>query len=168
MKDKKLHNIKSTGFKVPKDYFESFETSMLDKIKNEKHLNEIDSAGFKTPDGYFETVESKVFERLSEEKNTKVVAINFKQTLVYISGIAAAILIILNLPIFEEETCFECLETSTVENYIIDENISSYEMASLMTDEELNENDLVNYNLDKEKIEEYLLDNADLESLMIE
>ncbi|MFD2727287.1 hypothetical protein [Hyunsoonleella rubra] len=168
MKDKKLHNIKSTGFKVPKDYFDSFEASMLDKIQNERHLNDISSAGFKTPQNYFDTLESKVFKKLSEEKDTKVVKFNFRQTMIYISGVAAAVLIILNLPIFESNPSFDNLETETVENYIIDENISSYEIASLMSDEELNENDFVNYNLDKENIEEYLLNNADLESLMIE
>ena len=60
------------------------------------------------------------------------------------------------------------LETETVENYIIDENIGSYEIAALLSDEYIEENIIIDYSINEDNIEEYLLNNADIEALMIE
>lgn len=168
MKNNKLHNIKSHGFKVPKDYFDAFEEKLLNKIKDEDVVLGKTATGFKVPNGYFDTVEDLVLQKLSEDNKTKVIPLFRKRTMVYISGIAASILLLFNLSIFEKTPSFDNLETETVENYIIDQDISSYEIASLFTDTELDDNNFVDHNFDAENIEEYLLDNADIEALVIE
>ncbi|MEW4924764.1 hypothetical protein [Algibacter sp. 2305UL17-15] len=168
MKNENLHHIKSTGFKAPDNYFESFDEKILKKLNIESNLADIKATGFKIPDGYFETLEDRIIGKVSDKKETKVIPLSSKKTFIYVSSIAAAILLLFNLSIFDSKPSFGSLETETVENYIIDENISSYEIASLLTEEQMNEDLFIDYNLDHDNLEEYLLDNADIEVLMIE
>lgn len=168
MKNKNLNNIKSTGFTTPNDYFESFDEVLLNKLKGEDALNTIKTTGFKTKDNYFDDLENRIINKLPERNETKVISLVSKKTIIYVSSIAAAILLLFNLSIFDSKPTFDNLETEIVENYIIDENISSYEIASLLTEEQIEESIIVDYNFDEANIEDYLLNNADIEALMIE
>ena len=46
MKNDKLHNIKSTGYKTPDNYFENFEVTLLEQLKENKLIKDIDTSGF--------------------------------------------------------------------------------------------------------------------------
>ena len=107
-------------------------------------------------------------QKVLSESQSKIISIFNTKTLIYTSGIAAAVLLLFNLSIFNSEPSFDSLKTETVENYLISEGISSYEIASLLTAEELNENKFVDLNLEKNNIETYLLNNVDIEDLMVE
>lgn len=168
MKNKKSHNITSAGFKTPNDYFESFDDKIFSKLSTESQLDSIKEAGFKVPDTYFESFNDTVFEKNLGEKKAQVIQLFSKRNLIYVSSIAAAILLLFNLSIFEIKPTFDNLETVAVENYIIDENINSYEIAALLTDEHIEENIIIDYSINEDNIEEYLLNNADIEALMIE
>ena len=72
----------------------------------------------------------------------------------------------LNLSVFENESWD--IEAETVENYIINESISTYEIASLLEDEDLIEENFVNHNFSDENIENYVLDNIDIEEFILE
>ncbi len=168
MKNKKLHHIKSSGFTIPENYFDAFEKKLQDKIQGETSLAPNVSSGFKTPEGYFETLESNIFEKVSVEHKSKVVSLINRRTLIYVSGIAAAIVLLLYLWPFDNQHSFDTLEMETVENYVLDENFSSYEIASLLTEEELHNDITVEHKLNEEHIQDYLLENADLEVLMID
>lgn len=163
MKNKKLHNIKSAGFKTPNDYFESFDEIIFSKLNTKSPLDSIKETGFKLPSDYFESFDEKVL-----EKEPKVIQLFSKRNLIYVSSIAAAILLLFNLSIFESKPSFDNLDTETVESYIIDENISTYEMAALFSDEQIEEDLIIEYAFSEDHIEEYLLNNADIEALMIE
>ena len=164
MKNKKIHNIDSSGYKTPDDYFASLDEKIFNKLNNVNHLNSIKDSGFKVPDNYFESFN----EKLINTNEPKVIALFNKRNLVYISSIAAAILLLFNLSLFENKPTFNNLDIETVENYIEDENISSLEIASLLTDEHIEEHIVVDYSVNDVNIEEYLLNNADLEDLMLE
>ncbi|MGC6430984.1 MAG: hypothetical protein ACON5F_08070 [Jejuia sp.] len=168
MKNKKLHSIKTTGFKTPKGYFDSFDEQLLQKMNIESKLNKTISSGFKTPENYFEGLEERLIKQVSEEKSAKVISLFSRKSLVYASSIAATVLLLISLSVFNNTPEFDDLETQTVENYIIDENFSSYEIAALIDQEDLNETNFVNHNFDEEVIADYLLEHADIESLMIE
>lgn len=168
MKSKHLNYIKSTGFNVPKDYFNTFEDNILSKINAEENVLSSKSTGFKTPIGYFDALEDGILNTLSEEKEPKVIPLLSRKAIVYISSIAAAVLILFNLSIFDTNISFEDLEVATVETYILEDDISSYEIAALLTEEELSESYLIDHNLKDENIEEYLLNTADIEALLIE
>ncbi|MEP1489605.1 MAG: hypothetical protein ABJK28_14380 [Algibacter sp.] len=165
MKQNKIHNIKETGFKVPKDYFKNLEDVILSDIKLKSTT---DDSGFKAPEDYFNTLENKILNKVSENDNSKVIPLFSKKNLIYISSIAAAVLLLFNLSIFEKELTWDDLDTNTVENYIINENIGTYDIASLLINEELKEEDFINYSLNDEHLETYLMDNLDIENLIIE
>tara|TARA_R110002096_G_scaffold236447_3_gene427018 strand:- start:8909 stop:9406 length:498 start_codon:yes stop_codon:yes gene_type:complete len=164
MQTNKLHNIKETGFKVPKDYFDTLEDTVLDNIKLKEQSSE---PGFKTPDNYFETLEDTILSKVSEKESPKVISIFSRRNLIYASSIAAAVLLLLNLSIFENESGWEDIEAETVENYIINENMGSYEIASLLIDEELNEDNLTDIEFSDDALENYFLDHTTVEDLII-
>ena len=56
-----------------------------------------------------------------------------------------------------------------MQNYIIEENIDAYEIASLLyEDEDIEFENFVNFNLEENNVETYLLENLDVETLIIE
>lgn len=162
MRQNKLHNIKKTGLNIPDNYFECLEDQIMSQVK----LSELGSAGFKMPDNYLDAIENRVIDTIAQEKAPKVISLFSKQNIIYISSVAAAIIILLNLSIFEKDAWD--IEAQTVENYIINEDISSYEIASLLDDEDLIEENFVIHNFSDETIENYVLDNVDIEKLILE
>ena len=165
MKKNKIHNINATGFKVPKDYFNNLEDSILSHIKlKEKNTD----SGFKTPDNYFDTLEDAILSKVSEKEKAKIISIFSRRNLIYTSSIAAAVLLLLNLSFFDKKSDWDKLDNETVENYIIEENIGSYEIASLLSEDNFIEDTFIIQSLNEENIETYLLDNLDIEDLIIE
>ena len=164
----KLNNIQDNGFKVPKDYFDNLE----EKIFANAHLDEAvqgeNSTGFDVPKGYFDSLEDEIISKLPQTE-TKVISLFSKRNLVYISGVAAAILIL--FAVFINQTNIENindLEVELVENYMLEEDLDTYELASLLTEEEITtiNNEIFTETYDDAILEDYLLENADLEDIM--
>lgn len=165
---KDLNNIKNTGFKVPNDYFNSLEDTILNKIKDDSALKNIDSSGFEMPNGYLDTLEDTVFNKLSKKKNPKVISLFNKRNLLYVSGVAAAIIIMFGF-FWNNTTALEMeLDYEMVESYLIDQNISSYEIASLLTEEELSniDSEIMSEAFNDEDMEDYLLENVNFEDII--
>ena len=163
MKTNKIHNITNSGLKAPKDYFDNLEDRLMSEIK----LNETASvSGFKAPDGYFDTLESRILNKVSEKETTKVIPLFNRKNILYISSIAAAVLLLFNLSIFEKETNWDSLDIETVENYILDENVGSYEIASLLAVDDISEDDFDSLEFTDEAMEGYFLENTSVEDLM--
>jgi hypothetical protein len=163
MNKNKLHNIKDSGFKAPENYFDGLEDSIMDQIKlHEK----IEDTGFKSPDNYFDLLEDKIIDRVKHEP--KVISLFNKRNLLYATSIAAALVIMFSIFINKSELTFADLETASIENYLNEEEIDSYEMASLLTEEELSADIFIDSDLTSESLEEYLLQNATIEDLIIE
>jgi hypothetical protein len=163
-----LNNIKNTGFKVPKDCFNTLEDNILSKIKIDSALKDIGSLGFEIPDGYLNTLEDNFFNTLPKEENPKVISLFSKRNLIYISGVAAAIVIMLGLFWNNTNTLELELDYEMVESYIINQDISSYEIASLLTEEELlNINsDILDETFNNQDMENYLLENVNFQDLI--
>lgn len=165
MKQNKLHNIKETGFRVPSDYFNRLEDVILSDIKLKKISSD---SGFKLPDGYFDSLEDTITSKVSTKAPTKVIPLFRKRTIIYISGVAAAVLLLFNLSIFENKPTFDSLEFEAVENYIMNENIGSYEIAALLSEEDLLEENFIEYNVEDKTVETYILNNMYVEDIIIE
>lgn len=165
----KLNNIKNTGFKVPNDYFQNLEDTIMDNIKLNKALESSVNTGFKVPKGYFDSLEDVVLTKIKEEKKPKVLPLFNKQTLIYISGVAAAILIMFNIFWNKTEITIDSIDAELVENYFIDQGINTYEIASLLTDDNNDINidiEIFDETFNDDSLEDYLLENVDLEALM--
>jgi hypothetical protein len=165
---KDLNNIKNTGFKVPKDYFNTLEDIILNNIKVNSVLKGVDNPGFEMPDGYLNTLEDNFFNTLPKEENPKVISLFSKRNLIYISGVAAAIVIMLGFFWNNANTSALDLDYEMVEAYIINQDISSYEIASLLTEEELlNINsDILDETFNDQDMEDYLLENVNFQDLI--
>ncbi|WP_147676057.1 hypothetical protein [Algibacter pacificus] len=163
MKTNKIHNVTHSGLKAPKDYFDNLEDRFMTEIK----LNEAaKNSGFKAPEGYFETLEDCILNQVSEKETTKVIPLFSKKNLLYISSIAAAVLLLFNLSITKTETSWDNLDADTVENYILEENVGTYDIASLLLDNEITEDAFAFLEVTDEAMEGYFLEHTSAEDLI--
>lgn len=172
MKNKNLHNIKSSGFKTPDNYFKSFDDKLLSKLKGEDTLNTIKSSGFKVPDDYFESFEDNLLSQIDDKKYAKVISLFSWKKAAYISGIAASLVIMYNV-LFNapKNITYESLKTASVEDFIINEGISTYEIASLLEDTDLEEVSYIESSFNDNTIEDFIFDEIntiDIENLYTE
>lgn len=159
----KLHKIKDSGFKTPKRYFDSLEDSIMGHIT----LNEnVKDTGFEVPDSYFETLDDKILDRAGQEP--KVISLFTRRNLLFATGIAAALVLMFNLIGNNNDFTFDDLEMTSIENYLYTEDIDTYEIASLFTEEELITDNFSENEISGEILEDYLLENAIIEDLIIE
>lgn len=164
MKKDKLHNIKSTGFKTPDNYFEGLDDKLLKRLSDNDSLDDIKSPGFKVPTDYFDSVEDKVF---NEINNTPVVKLKSRKSFYYIAGIAASLVLMLAV-FFNNEKQEESLSVEMVETYLQESDLDSYELAQLLSDANLLEDEftIVTTPYMEDNLESYLLDNVDIESYL--
>ncbi|WP_034043996.1 hypothetical protein [Wocania ichthyoenteri] len=169
MKNNNLHNIKSSGFKTPGKYFESFDEILLTKLKNKDELKVSKSTGFKVPDDYFKTVDDKILSSLDNKEETKVISLFSWRKVAYASAVAASLILMFSITFnASEKLTFDSLETASIENYLVEEGFTTYELATLLTEEELSSETFINTNISEDLLEDYLLNNTNIEDLLIE
>ncbi|WGD34975.1 hypothetical protein [Olleya sp. YS] len=157
MKKENLNTIKTSGFKVPKDYFKGIEGHILEQIQPNALPK---TSGFNIPESYFDTVEHSVLQKLNKSE-PKTISIFRKKIWVSVSSIAATIVLLFSLNVFDTTPTLAKLNNDTVENYIIDE-IEIHDLNLLIEDSELSQTDFIDYNsLD---VEDYI-DDIDLNEL---
>lgn len=151
MKNKKLHNNKNSGFKIPKNYFEDFDAAILAEVKLKGRAPD---SGFKTPDNYFESFESLASGL--KQKETKVISLFNRKNRLLISSVAAMIVLFFGVTFFNKATLsISDLDTETVDNYILDETEIS-ELAALFSESELNKTQFIEYSISDETLDSYL------------
>ena len=163
---KKL-NIKETGFKVPKDYFDTLEDNVLSQLKVDETLGKSKDPGFALPDNYFTDVENKVLDTIKDQ-DSKVISLFSTSNLLYVSGIAAAIVILFGIFMKGGAITETVIDAEMAEAYLIQQDLSTYELASLLTEEDitsLNE-EIMNEAFTDDEMEDYLLENVNLEDII--
>jgi hypothetical protein len=166
VKKDKLDNIKFTGFKTPDQYFEKFDDNLLEKLSEYKSIRGVAKTGYKIPENYFDTFEDNVFERLTE-KEIPIVKLNTRKKLYYMSGIAAALLLLFAVFFNQGE---QEISAEMVQTYFQDSDLDSYELAELLVKADILEEDftLVETDYSEDNLESYLLENVDIESILQE
>ncbi len=165
MKKDKLHNLKSTGFKTPDHYFESFEDKLFERLEEKESIAGIETSGYAVPKDYFDSVEEKVYTKLNT-KERLVVSLNSRKTLYYIAGIAASLVLL--FAVFINNDSSEEVSIEMVEAYLENRDLSSYELAELLSDADLLEDDftITQTSYSEDNLEAYLLDNVDIETIL--
>lgn len=165
----KLDNIKKSGFKVPDGYFTNLEDRIIDEVKLDNTLQKGEKTSFVMPDGYLDNLENVITGKLAKEE-PKVISLFNRSNLMYLSGIAAAILILVAVFVNTNGATIETdmWDDELVENYILEEGIDTYELAALLTEEELTiiDTEIFNEAFADDNLEDYLLENADLEDIL--
>ncbi|WP_369994060.1 hypothetical protein [Winogradskyella sp.] len=166
MKKNKLHNIKKIGFKTPENYFESFEDKLFERICESESISDVQSTGFKVPKGYLNSVEDTVMHKLNEGE-TRVVKLSSRKKLYYIAGVAASLVFLIAI-FFGKGGSTEELSLEMVETYFENSDLDSYELAQLLSDADILEEDfiLIETEYNEENLESYLLENTDIESIL--
>ncbi|UKM64715.2 hypothetical protein GSB9_01272 [Flavobacteriaceae bacterium GSB9] len=167
MKDKKMHSIKKTGFKVPNNYFDTLEDDLLPEIKLKTNL---ERSGFTVPKTYFSDLDSDIINKIQKENEPKVISIVSKKNLIYISSVAAAVLLLFSLSVLntKPETTFDSLDVQTVENYILEEDIGAYEINTTLTEDDFYAENFTDVTIDDDSFETYILNDINIEDIMLE
>lgn len=160
MKEKKKHS----GFKAPEGYFEGFNDSLMDKLKEQSH-NIPKNDGMKVPDGYFEGLNQKIHAQIKYGE-TKVIPLkNYRKYYYTAIAVAASLLLVIGLQ-WKNETVytFDDLAASEIEEYFDahDFEMSSYEIAEIMPIDDLQIEDMLQKEIKDENIADYLNDNIDM------
>ncbi|MBZ9779145.1 hypothetical protein LB452_09430 [Psychroflexus sp. CAK8W] len=155
MEDNQHIQDRKTGFKVPKDYFETLEDSLLNTIKSESYT---EKSGFKIPNDYFSGFKVNI---PLEEKPTKVIQLKeFSKWMVAASIVAIAVIGALYIDRISpnQNIQFSDLDNDMIERYL-DYHIETPD--EFIDYENTSVKDLVNQNiskLDDKDIIEYLND----------
>ena len=148
---------KNSPFKVPKDYFKSFDANFF--IEQELK-NKVQKTGFKTPDGYLNDFNVSI---PKTSKVTNLRKLNKKYS-IYLSGIAAALILLFMFIMPKKDN--EEVSLEILEDYLLSEVDQSDLLSNILTLDELN--DLYILNVSSSEIENYLLQNASIETLLID
>lgn len=168
---------KKNSFNTPEGYFESFQDRLMAKIQNVE-TGEVGSLipksdGFGVPVGYFEEATTKVLAVTVQEKGKVVPLYPYRKFYYGAVAAAAVILVIFGLTWKSQPTplSFDDLANTEIDAYFDNTNIemSSYELAEVVSFEDVQFNDILEEDLSGEVILEYLDDNVDdLRDLNIE
>lgn len=155
-------------FKTPEGYFDSFNNRLMDKIaKEESCIPKTD--GFGMPDDYFEDLHGTITDRL-DANAPKVISLGPLRKFYYAAAAIAAIMV-LTLVFNGKDTVqpsFEDLASTEIDAYFdtMDVNLSSYEIAEVVSLDAMELNDVLENRLDDDYLLEYLDENIkDIEEL---
>jgi len=165
-------NKYTNGFKIPENYFEEFETHMFDKLKEEQLPK---ATGFVIPDGYFDAVEEKIIEN-TKTSPLKVIhkskTQKLRPTLYRIAGIAAVLAVLILLYPFENGNAisFEKISEAAVSEYIQDGalDLTADDFAMYLQDEDFDALMQSSEEISVENMSDYLLNNLDDSTLLLE
>ena len=135
--------------------------------------NDTIKTGFKTPNHYFEEFEAKMLQQILIEnaanKEVKVISLFYKKQ-VWMSSIAALILVAIAIPVYFNLKNENNLDALTIEHYLAQQNVGTTEIADHLTDDDIIELEasLQVSTSEKNEIEAYLLETDNLESLLNE
>ncbi|MEM7484831.1 MAG: hypothetical protein AAF348_06445 [Bacteroidota bacterium] len=168
---------KKNTFNTPEGYFDNFHERLMDKIDKEETTQRESiipkSDGFSVPDGYFKTLNQSIVER-TKQKTVKIIKLKSYRKFYYGAAAIAAIFVLVfgvtwNEP--ESQLSFDDLASAEIDTYFdtAEFGLSSYEIAEIIEVEELNINDILETELNKENILDYLDENVDdIEDLNLE
>lgn len=171
MNKKGLPYHKDTGFRVPDNYFETLESRLRDKISQESKTPIPENTfPFKVPESYFENFSDRLYQRLQEqERPVKVIPFPRRKMVSYVAGIAAVLAVVFGSLWYSpaESVDFSDLDLLTVENYLLESIKYSPEENQLLKEGDLSYSPPGNNVLDQEAVMEYLQENVDDPSLLL-
>ena len=159
---------KKNSFNTPDGYFDSFHERLMERI-NEEEVGQRESLipksdGFSVPDGYFGGLTEKVLSQV-EQKEVKVISLNpYKKFYYSAAAIAAVFLLIFGLTWkTDAPVSFEDLANNEIDAYFEtnEMDMSTYEIAEVVSLEEVELNNVLTPEVGEEHILEYLDENVE-------
>ncbi|PTX62855.1 hypothetical protein C8N46_102255 [Kordia periserrulae] len=172
MKNKELHS-KKTGFSTPKDYFNSFEDRLFERMKTESVIPT--ETGFQTPDAYFDSLEDQLSEKLfTTNKTTKVIPLQRKRRYIhYLSYVAAACVVLLIAFHFfsgKDDLTIDNIANSEINSFIENDLIAlnNYDVLTVYEEENVDVTSIFEVKLNETETIDYLENRADPYELLLE
>jgi hypothetical protein len=164
-KSKLTDTLITSGFTVPSNYFSNIEEDLLVDLSL-KH--KVQDSGFKVPEAYFKTLEGNVIEHLSTNEDRTVRPLFNWEKALYPTAAAAVLLLFMFTIYFNtsETLTLESLDSVSIEDYLLDEGLTSYELSVLLSDQELIIDQYTSDTISEDQLETYLLDNSEIEYLI--
>ena len=154
------------GLKAPDDYFEGFEERLFTKISEAALPGK---SGLTVPEGYFDGLEEQIIQKVVQIKPVKVIPLYKRKAFIYVASVAAAAVLVFS--IFTKGTEEEfLLEIADIEAYFEEGGMeyNSYDIAQLLSENDLDDLSAESATFTEESLEEYLLENLDDTTLLIE
>lgn len=129
-----------------------------------ENKNEIKS-GFKVLENYFEQFEAKMMAQIQPESETKVVSIFYRKQ-VWMSAIAAVVLLAIAIPVYFNMANSNNLDATTIEMYLSQQQgIGITELSKHLTDEDIValEQNLSISETNSDEVEAYLSETENLD-----
>lgn len=164
MKKRRIEHIEKTVFKVPETYFKDFEDTLLSELNLKEQVS---ASGFQVPEGYFKSLEESVYSRISKNKQSKVINLfSFKRT-AYAIAVAASLVLMFSVFLNKKESLtLDNIETASIENYILNEDLETADIASLFSNVDASNLNDMDVNLNSDSLEDYLLENLEVDDLI--
>ena len=168
---------KENNFKTPEGYFDSFHERLMDKIEQEETaLGESvipKTDGFSVPEGYFSNLTQDVLSKTIDGQKGKVIELRPYRKFFYGAAAAAAVLLLIFIPNWntEPQIGFEDLASTEIDDYFdtAQLDMSSYEIAEVVSLQDIELSDVMDDNLEAENILDYLDENVeDIEELNLD
>ncbi len=155
----------TSGFKVPNDYFINIEEDILIDISLK---NKIPDSGLNVPETYFKSLEIDFLKNQNTNEDSTVKSLfNWKKAL-YPTA-AAAVLFLFTLTLYfntNKGFTSESLDSVSIEDYLLNEDLTSYELSILLGDKDLSIDFYTTDAISEDQLETYLLDNSEIEFLI--
>ena len=167
MKKDKLHNIKSTGFKIPDQYFESFDGKLFESINKNDSIEGIENSGYTVPKNYFDSVEDNILSQLNTEEKP-VIKLKSRAQFYYVAGIAASFALLLSLFFNTKDIIsIDAIDTMALESYLYQEDYTNDDLASLFKTDDISETNFIDVTISDEMLNQYL-ESIDTEDLILD
>ena len=160
---------KKNSFNTPEGYFDNFNDRLMDRIKKEEAEETTSlipkSDGFAVPDAYFDEVTPTVLSK-TVAKETKVIQFKSNRNFYYsVAAVAAIFILIFSLTwnSTSEPITFDDLANAEIESYLenTDFEMTSYEIAEVVSLEEMELTDMLGDDFEDDIIMEYLDENVE-------
>ena len=168
MKKENIHNIKSSGFKTPDNYFESIDDQILERLNDIEMISAPETSSFVVPKNYFDSVETTILQKIESKPETPVIALKSRRTFYYVAGIAASFVLLVSLFFnTDDKININTIDTASIENYLFQEDYSNDDLATLFITDNISEADFIDITISDDTLNEYL-ENADTEDFILD
>ncbi|WP_053971780.1 hypothetical protein [Mangrovimonas sp. ST2L15] len=160
----KLHKTQNGPFKVPQNYFEELEEQVMDLVKLKSKISD---SGFQIPENYLEHFEFQVPTHKNKQA-PKVISLFNRKVIISTISIAASVLILMNLSIFQKNAVtFGDIDTLTLETYLLNQE-DKLQWETMVSDYDELSSSILEQVVNDDQLEDYLLNATDIEDLIQE
>jgi hypothetical protein len=157
---------RATGFSAPTNYFDTLEAGISAKLSEEKFSKK---TAFKVPENYFSTVDNSILSKVSSiKKENKIISFKerFFKIIPFVAAASILLFVGLNSFIFNtnNKLTLDSLSDNDIEYWLDSNTLNNQDIASILQDEILDENEFYFSDIKDKSIEEYInsLDNDTL------